>query len=161
MLRLRHHHVRFVCPLLDGDDPGFYSRFAFGLVLGALTNLADNAFYWLRVGWPDVSVQGDGPERKLYIALSHDFEAGPAIVVADNGPGFQGDDPGNLVRPFFTWFGLRAAQQNRHDPGTGTTGLSVTPSSRATVDQVRFRQPPTSAGPSSRFYLPASARRAA
>ena len=50
---------------------------------------------------------------------------------------------------------------------TGTTrepvlrGFSVTPSSRATVDQVRFRQPPTSAGPSSRFYLPASARRAA
>ena len=102
MLRLRHHHVEFVCLLLDGDDPGFYSRFAFGLVLGALTNLADNTFYWLRVRWPDVSEQGNGPERKLYIALSHDFEAGPAIVVADNGPGFQGDAPGNLVRPFFT-----------------------------------------------------------
>ena len=102
MLRLRHHHVKFVCPLLEEDEPGFYSRFSFGLVLGALTNLADNAFYWLRVRWPDVSMQGGGPERKLYIDLSHDFEAGPAIVVADNGPGFQGDDPGHLVRPFFT-----------------------------------------------------------
>ena len=102
MLRLRHHRVRLVCPLLEEDEPGFYSRFAFGLVLGALTNLADNAFYWLRIRWPGVSTQEDGSERKLYIDLSHDFEAGPAIVVADNGPGFQGDDPGNLVRPFFT-----------------------------------------------------------
>ncbi len=102
LLRLRHHRVKFVCPMLEKDDPGFHSRFAFGLVLGALTNLMDNAFYWLRVRWPAVSLQGDGPERKLYIGLSHDFEAGPAIVVADNGPGFQDDDPGNLVRPFFT-----------------------------------------------------------
>ena len=34
--------------------------------------------------------------------MSYDFEGGPAIVVADNGTGFQGDDPENLVRPFFT-----------------------------------------------------------
>ena len=27
---------------------------------------------------------------------------GPALVVADNGTGFQGDEPENLVRPFFT-----------------------------------------------------------
>ena len=102
LLRLRHHRVRFICPLLEGDDPGFHSRFAFGLVLGALSNLVDNAFYWLRVRWPDVSGQSDHFERKLYIGLSRDFEAGPAIVVADNGVGLQGDDPENLVRPFFT-----------------------------------------------------------
>lgn len=102
MLRLRHHHVRFVCPMLEGGDPGFHSRFAFGLVLGALTNLADNAFYWLRVRWPDISERRDDFERKLYIGLSRDFDAGPAIIVADNGPGFQGDEPESLVRPFFT-----------------------------------------------------------
>ena len=102
MLRLRHHRVKFVCPILEEDKPGFYSRFAFGLVLGVLTNLVDNALYWLRVRWPDVSDQGGDPERRLYVGLSRDFEAGPAIVVADNGPGFQGDDPGSLVRPFFT-----------------------------------------------------------
>lgn len=102
LLRLRHHRVRFICPLLEEDDPGFHSRFAFGLVLGALSNLVDNAFYWLRVRWPDVSGQSDHFERKLYIGFSREFEAGPAIVVADNGVGFQGDDPENLVRPFFT-----------------------------------------------------------
>ena len=102
LLRLRHHRVKLVSPILEMDDPGFYSKFAFGLVLGALTNLADNAFYWLRVRWPDISDRRDEFERKIYIGLSRDFDAGPAIVVADNGPGFQGDDPGNLVRPFFT-----------------------------------------------------------
>ena len=102
MLRLRHHHVRLVCPMLEKNEPGFYSRFAFGLVLGALTNLADNAFYWLRVKWPEASGQSGDHQRKLYIDFSRDFEAGPAIVVADNGIGFQGDDPGHLARPFFT-----------------------------------------------------------
>ena len=101
MLRFRHHHLHLVCPLLEIDDVGFHSRFAFNLVLGALNNLVDNALYWLRVRWPDIPVPNEEPERKLYIGVSHDFDAGPAIVIADNGTGFQ-DDPENLVRPFFT-----------------------------------------------------------
>ena len=102
VLRFRHHRIRFDCPLLHDGGDGFHSRFAFSLVLGALSNLVDNALYWLRVRWPNVPVSSEQLERKLYINVSHDFEAGPAIVVADNGPGFQGDDPNNLVRPFFT-----------------------------------------------------------
>ncbi len=102
VLRLRHHRVRLVCPLLESADDGFQSRFVFGLVLGALSNLIDNAFYWLRVRWPDVPAENKPPERQLYIGMSNDFESGPALVVADNGTGFQGDEPENLVRPFFT-----------------------------------------------------------
>ena len=102
VIRFRHHRIIFVCPLLNGNDEGFQSRFAFSLVLGALNNLIDNALYWLRVRWPDVQAEGQPPERKLYIGLSDEFEAGPAIVVADNGAGFQGDDPEHLARPFFT-----------------------------------------------------------
>ena len=101
VLRFRHHRIKFVCPLLQGGDGGFDSRFAFSLVVGALNNLVDNALYWLRVRWPDLPAPNEEAERKLYIGVSHDFEAGPAIVVADNGTGFQ-DDPENLVRPFFT-----------------------------------------------------------
>ena len=101
-LRFRHHRIRFVCPLLQSDDDGFQSRFAFSLVLGSLNNLIDNALYWLRVRWPNLPEENESAERKLHIGVSHDFEAGPAIVVADNGVGFQGDDPANLVRPFFT-----------------------------------------------------------
>ena len=100
-LRLRHHRVRLVCPLPESDD-GFQSRFAFNLVLGALGNLLDNALYWLRVRWSDHPAEGEPPTRAIYVGPSNEFAAGPAIVVADNGVGFQGDDPGNLVRPFFT-----------------------------------------------------------
>lgn len=102
LLRLRYHRVRLACPILDGDDEGFQSRFALNLVLGALGNLLDNALYWLRVRWPDLPDPDRPPERMLHIGVSHDFEAGPAIVVADNGTGFQGDEPENLARPFFT-----------------------------------------------------------
>ena len=102
VLRLRHHRVQLVCPLLQSDEEGFQSRFAFGLVVGALNNLIDNALYWLRVRWPDLPDQSEPPERKLYIGVSDEFEVGPAIIVADNGAGFQGDEPERLVRPFFT-----------------------------------------------------------
>jgi signal transduction histidine kinase len=102
VLRLRHHRVRLTCPLLEKDGPGFESKFAFGLVLGALNNLIDNSLYWLRVRWPETPPADKQSPRKLYIGVSDDFEAGPAIVVADNGPGFLEDDPDRLVRPFFT-----------------------------------------------------------
>ena len=102
MLRFRHHRIQLLCPPLHSADGGFHSRFSFGLVVGALNNLVDNALYWLRVRWPGVPDPNEPPERKLYISISEDFEAGPAIVVADNGTGFQEDDPENLVRPFFT-----------------------------------------------------------
>ena len=101
-LRFRHHRIQLVCPSLQSTEKGFQSRFSFGLVVGALNNLVDNALYWLRVRWPDTRGPDESPERRLYIGISHDFDAGPAVVVADNGIGFQGDDPENLVRPFFT-----------------------------------------------------------
>ena len=102
ILRFRHHRIQLVCPSLESTDDGFNSRFTFGLVVGALNNLVDNALYWLRVRWPDHPAPNDSFERKLYIDISDELEAGPAIIVADNGAGFQGDDPENLVRPFFT-----------------------------------------------------------
>ena len=101
-LRLRFHDVTLVCPMLEEDGPGFNANFAFGLVVGALTNLVDNALYWLRVRWPDTTEGSSASKRQIYVGITYDFDAGPAIVVADNGIGFQGDEPELLVRPFFT-----------------------------------------------------------
>ncbi len=102
VLRLRHHQVRLMCPMLEKEEPGFEAKFSFSLVLGALNNLIDNSLYWMRVRWPDLPVTAGLSSRAIYVGVSHDLEAGPAIVVADTGPGFQGDDPERLVRPFFT-----------------------------------------------------------
>lgn len=101
VLRFRHHRVGVVWPLVDGDG-AFDAEFSFGLVLGALNNLIDNALYWLRVRWPEPSDDGDTSNRRLFVGTSHDFAGGPAIIVADAGTGFQGDAPEHLVRPFFT-----------------------------------------------------------
>jgi signal transduction histidine kinase len=102
LLRLRHHRIRLECPLLEKDGQGFEAKFAFGLVIGALNNLIDNALYWMRVRWPDTPPDGEPSPRRLFINVSDEFEAGPAIIVADTGVGFQGDEPDRLVRPFFT-----------------------------------------------------------
>lgn len=97
-VRFRNHNVRLVCPALEESVPDIDREFAFGLLLGALNNLLDNAFYWLQVRWPDE--QGDS-HRAIYINIEKDFAEGPAIIVADSGPGFQ-DDPQRLTRPFFS-----------------------------------------------------------
>ena len=100
VLRLRHHRVRVTCPPLNSSDD-FESPFSFGLVLGALNNLLDNALYWLTVRWPDRPPDIESSERRLFLGASRDLAEGPAIVVADNGPSFQ-DTPENVTRPFFT-----------------------------------------------------------
>ena len=105
VLRFQHHKIHFYCPLLDKESEVFRAKFPFNLAVGALSNLIDNALYWLRVRWPDFP-EGDElsnvpSARKLHIGISNDFEAGPAVIVADNGVGFQ-DGAENLVRPFFT-----------------------------------------------------------
>lgn len=97
-VRFRSHEVKLVCPVLEENTPDIERMFASGLLLGALNNLLDNAFYWMQVRWPE---GGDSSMRKLYMNVERDFAEGPAIIVADNGPGFQ-DDPERLTRPFFS-----------------------------------------------------------
>lgn len=96
-VRFRNHNVKLVCPALEEGTADIERSFSFGLMLGALNNLLDNAFYWLQVRWPD----DDKSEREIYININNDFTGGPAVVVADNGPGFR-DDPDRLTRPFFS-----------------------------------------------------------
>lgn len=95
LLRFRLHGIKLSCPALEDDGPDAEATFAAGLVLGALTNLIDNAVHWVKVRHPDPG------ERRIYVNVDPDFEGGPAIVVADNGPGFI-DDPATIVTPFFT-----------------------------------------------------------
>ena len=98
-VRFRKHNVRLHCPVLDQGSAAVKSNFVFGLALGALNNLLDNAFYWLRVRWPEEDC--DPPGRAIYMSINLDLADGPAVVVADTGPGFS-DDPEHLTRPFFS-----------------------------------------------------------
>lgn len=97
--RFRFHKTQFESPVLSDPHEDFETEMPRGLLLGALTNLIDNSLYWLRVRYPDASESESA--RKIYIGTTQDLEAGPAIVVADNGPGFR-DPPELLAKPFFT-----------------------------------------------------------
>ena len=98
-VRFRKHRVRFHCPALEEGAPDVMSSFVFGLALGALNNLLDNAFYWLRVRWPEESTEP--PRRAIHLNINRDLAEGPSIVVADTGPGYT-DEPDDLTRPFFS-----------------------------------------------------------
>ncbi|WP_199178545.1 ATP-binding protein [Acidimangrovimonas sediminis] len=101
LIRFRSHRVQLVSPLLQGEQDGFKIRVNSRLFVGAVTNLLDNAFYWLRARWPSKPTDQEESPRKIFIGVSDDFEAGPALIIADTGPGFQ-DDPDTLAEPFFT-----------------------------------------------------------
>ena len=98
-VRFRKHRVRFHCPALEEGAPDLMSSFVFGLALGALNNLLDNAFYWLRVRWPEDNTEPPG--RAIHVNINRDLAEGPSVVVADTGPGFT-DEPDDLTRPFFS-----------------------------------------------------------
>jgi signal transduction histidine kinase len=99
--RFRFHNTRLYSPVLSGEQKDFEADMPRGLVLGALTNLIDNALYWLRVRHPDTPSDAETNPRKVYIGTTHDIDAGPAIIVADSGVGFR-DPPELLAKPFFT-----------------------------------------------------------
>lgn len=97
--RFRNHGITFSCPVLVGDEQDFQITGAMNLYLGAIINLVDNAIYWTRWRRENEGNQGDAI---ITIRALPDWDAsGPAIVVADNGPGFT-VDPEYAFRPFAT-----------------------------------------------------------
>jgi hypothetical protein len=99
-VRFRAHNIRLVCPAIEDGAPDVMAVFSFGLALGAMSNLIDNAIHWVQMRWGEEEIKGPSP-RAIYINITEDIADGPAIVVADTGPGFQ-DLPEDVVRPFFT-----------------------------------------------------------
>ncbi len=92
LLRFRLHDIKLTCSALEDSAPDAHPTFAAGLVLGALTNLIDNSVHWLKVR------HSDPVGRRMFVDVNLDYEGGPAIIVADNGPGLT-DDPATVVAP--------------------------------------------------------------
>lgn len=89
--RYAHHRIT-VTPGLNNGDPDFTVRGYRRLLLTTLMNLVDNSIHWL-----DTKAEN----RRIYIGTTLNLRGKPALVVADNGPGFL-DDPEILTEPFFT-----------------------------------------------------------
>ncbi|MGO2241103.1 MAG: ATP-binding protein [Halomonas sp.] len=95
--RFQHHKVTVSCPLLTDESPDFKVKGPFGLLQAALTNLVDNAIHWTTL---KAEKEGEEyiPAMRL-LTLTDWFKEGPALVVADNGPGFE-LPPDQAVLPF-------------------------------------------------------------
>jgi anti-sigma regulatory factor (Ser/Thr protein kinase) len=92
-LRLKAHGVAVTNEVSKSD---FDARCSRRLVVSTLMNLIDNSIWWLDNKWGT-----SRHSKRIFLGTSKDLAEGPAIVVADNGPGFL-DPPEYLVEPFIT-----------------------------------------------------------
>lgn len=90
--RLRAHDIKGF-PGTSTGDPDFSVKCTRRMIIATLINLIDNSIYWL--------VNKGAKNKRIYIGTSTDLQGGPAIIVADNGPGFS-DPTDYLVEPFIT-----------------------------------------------------------
>lgn len=90
--RFNRHGIQFLNGFENAKNLDFDIKGIRRMLTTALVNLLDNSIYW---------VDSDDVEKKyIWIGPSHELE-GPAIVVADSGPGLI-DDSIDLVQPFFS-----------------------------------------------------------
>lgn len=93
--RCEYHKIHLLNGFENLRDKDFSFKGSRRMLTATLTNLVDNAIHWINVS----GKEGDN-QRCIWVGPSHDLE-GPAIVVADSGPGLQ-DPPEEVVKPFFT-----------------------------------------------------------
>jgi Histidine kinase-, DNA gyrase B-, and HSP90-like ATPase len=96
--RFNYHKLIFSSPLLSKENPDFTITGASNLLISAISNLIDNSIYW-------VSSKRDIETEKfkggVYIGTDVDSFGGNAIIIADNGVGFNIEEE-ELIRPFVT-----------------------------------------------------------
>ena len=90
--RFKFHSIEML-NLFDMGAADFQMRCTRRLVIATLMNLIDNSIYWIAQKSPSDGI--------IYVGPSFEFPDGPAIVVADNGPGFI-DPPELMVEAFIS-----------------------------------------------------------
>jgi signal transduction histidine kinase len=91
--RLRAHKIDVTN---ETDEADFQVKCSRRLVVSTIINLIDNSIWWLDNKWGDVP-----HKKKIYVGTTKELRNGPAIVIADNGPGFS-DPPEYLIEPFIS-----------------------------------------------------------
>jgi signal transduction histidine kinase len=91
-LRLRVHNISVTD---RSKAQNFAVQCSRRLIISTIMNIVDNSIYWLDNKWGEKS-----NKKKLFIG-SMRYDGSPAIVIADNGPGFQ-DPPEYLIEPFIS-----------------------------------------------------------
>ena len=98
--RFEHHKVIFSCPLFDDPQQDFKIKAPVGLIQAAITNILDNAIHWTRLKYETSNEIGYRPAIRIQGLPDH-FPEGPALVILDNGKGFN-IPVQEAVKPFKT-----------------------------------------------------------
>ncbi|MGB6084906.1 ATP-binding protein [Moheibacter sp.] len=99
--RFNFHKIIFSSPVLTGENEDFNFKVPTNLLISAISNLIDNAIYWTRTQ-SDFIKNVDGKYKPaIYVGTDLFTFEGPAIIIADNGPGFS-SEPEYLTQPFKT-----------------------------------------------------------
>lgn len=96
--RFPYHKILLSTPVLTNEAPDFEIKGSGGLLMSAVSNVIDNAIYWVQRKRERI-----GGDYQCAIRVTTDTEhfKEPAIIVADNGEGFL-MDPEDMVLPFHT-----------------------------------------------------------
>lgn len=96
--RFDRHKVILSTPVITRESGDFEIRVPRNIVMGAISNLIDNSIYWLDQRWPSDARKS---RRAIIFTTSDYFTEGPALIVADNGPGYR-LAPEDVLQPFIT-----------------------------------------------------------
>lgn len=92
--RFEYHNIIFSSPLLVDESESFAVKGQRNLIFTAINNLIDNAIYWL-------GYNNQEQKKGLYITTDLSSFNGPALLIADSGPGFSIEEE-IAFQPFVT-----------------------------------------------------------
>lgn len=96
--RFNYHDIIFSSPILSGEHIDFPIKGPGNLLISSISNIIDNAIYWVSAK-KDLST--DNYKPAIYIGSDTENFSGPALIIADNGCGFN-LEPEDLILPFRT-----------------------------------------------------------
>ncbi len=99
--RFRHHGIIKSAPLLTHETADFEIQGPMNLFLSTISNLLDNAIYWVVINHEEKFANGINAPKAIYVGSDIESFDGPAIIVADSGAGFK-MEPNELILPYRT-----------------------------------------------------------
>lgn len=100
--RFKYHNVIFSSPLTSGESEDFQIKGPGNLLTSAISNLIDNAIYWVGSKQEIENINNNlNYTPRIWVNSDTKNYKGPAIIIADNGEGFN-IPPEDLIQPFRT-----------------------------------------------------------
>lgn len=99
--RFNYHKIVFSSPLLSNENEDFSFKAPTSLLISSINNLIDNSIYWTRTKKDYLQLEDINYQPAIYIGTDLLSFDGPAIIIVDNGIGFN-IEPEYLTQPFKT-----------------------------------------------------------